>query len=226
MTGKQVAGSERFNQRAPTRGMGLATLKSVDQLFDIEASTILFPRNALVFGEGEPADFFYRIELGYIRTFRILKDGRRHIDAFYVPGEVFGLESCDRCAVSAEAINRCRIRLIRKSKLFTHAAMDSSVFELLFAEALVALQRAKDHSGLLRKNAQERIVGFLLDMKNREEQAEVNLPMTRGDIADYLGLTTETVSRTLWKLESISAISVKRRSVVLLDMRALKQIDG
>lgn len=226
MTDEQVSGSERFGQQAPTRSMNLATLKSVAQLFDIEGSTIVFPRNALVFDEGEPANFFYRIELGYIRTFRILKDGRRHIDAFYVPGEMFGLQSCDRYAVSAEAISRCRIQLIRKSKLFARAAKDGSVIELLFSEALVALRRAKAHSGLLRKNAQERIVGFLLDMKNREEQKEVNLPMTRGDIADYLGLTTETVSRTLWKLESVSAISVKRRSVLLLDMRALKQIDG
>jgi len=78
----------------------------------------------------------------------------------------------------------------------------------------------------LLKTAQERIVGFLLDMAKREGQKEIELPMTRGDIADYLGLTTETVSRMLWKLESIAAISVKRRSVVLIDVRALKQING
>lgn len=222
MTEEQVAVPERYGRRAPTRSI---TPKSVDQLFAAEGSSIIFPRNAAVFGEGEPANFFYKIEIGYIRTFRILEDGRRLIDAFYAPGEIFGLESFDRCVVSAEAIGRCKIRLIRKSELYARGTNDSSVLELLFTEALVALRRAKAHSGLLRKNAQERIVGFLLDMKDRGKTLEVNLPMTRGDIADYLGLTTETVSRMLWKLESISAISVKRRSVTLHDMRALKKID-
>lgn len=226
MTEKQVAGSERFDQRVPTTSMGLATLKSVDQLFDGEGSRIVFPRNASVFGEGDPANFFYRIELGYVRTFRILEDGRRLIDAFYVPGEIFGLESRETCSVSAEAISRCKIHLIGRNKLFPRAAKNSSVFEHLFAEALGALHRAKAHSGLLRKNALERVVGFLLDMKSREDQMEISLPMTRGDIADYLGLTTETVSRMLWKLENISAISVNRRSVVLHNMRALKKING
>jgi len=90
------------------------------------------------------------------------------------------------------------------------------------------LHRARNHNLFLLKSAQERVVGFLFDMDTRQNRSrEIELPMTRGDIADYLGLTTETVSRALWKLESVSAIAIpKRRRVVLRNLQALQNFRG
>ncbi len=104
------------------------------------------------------------------------------------------------------------------------AITEVAIVSELFALTDLELQRAHRHNLRLLRSAQERIVGFLLDMEERQaNDYEIDLPMTRGDIADYLGLTTETVSRVLWKLESVSAIAIpKRRRVVLRNVPLLQ----
>lgn len=203
-----------------------ATTMTLDRPFDAIGNALWFSRNATIFDEGEAVKYLYKIESGFIRTFRTLVDGRRPIDAFYIPGDVFGLESRDKHAVSAEAITRCRIHLVKMNVVFALAEKDFSIANFLLAEAFAEMRRAQTHRSILLKSAEERIVGFLLDMEKREGQTEIELPMTRGDIADHLGLTTETVSRILWKLEKLTAIAVKRRSVALRNRRVLNKING
>jgi CRP/FNR family transcriptional regulator, nitrogen fixation regulation protein len=206
----------------------LVTFSVADKSFARLGAPIWFSRNEEIFGEGEPAAYLYEIKSGCIRTYKTLNDGRRRIDAFYIPGDCFGLEVRDDHNVSAEAITRCKTHVIEKKALMARADTDIAIINHLLALTAKELQRAQNHNLLLLKTAQERVVGFLLDMAERQRsQCEINLPMTRGDIADYLGLTIETVSRMLWKLESISAISIpKRRRVILRNLPALQEFNA
>lgn len=192
--------------------------------FSLAGRPTWFARNEEIYGEGEPSAFLYKIISGCVRTFNTLNDGRRRIEAFYIPGDIFGLDTRSRHNVSAQAITRCNIELIGRKSLMARAITEVAIVSELFALTDLELQRAHRHNLRLLRSAQERIVGFLLDMEERQaNDYEIDLPMTRGDIADYLGLTTETVSRVLWKLESVSAIAIpKRRRVVLRNVPLLQ----
>lgn len=201
---------------------------SANDSYELAGRPIWFARNEEIYGEGEPAIFLYKLVSGYVRTFKTLSDGRRRIEAFYIPGDAFGLDTRSSHNVTGQAITRSRIELIAKKSLMSRAATEIAVVNHLLALTRLELRRANSHNLQLLKSAQERIVGFLLDMEERQGNSrEIDLPMTRGDIADHLGLTTETVSRMLWKLESISAISIpKRRRIVLRHVAALRGFGG
>ena len=157
-----------------------------------------FARNAEIYGENEPAEYLYKVVSGAVRTYKVLNDGRRQIGAFYLPGDVFGLEAGDEHSFSAEAIADSKVMVIKRAALIALAARDTEVARQLWTMTARELQRAQDHVMLLIKTAQERVAGFLLEMAARgQSRSEVDLPMSRQDIADYLGLTIETVSRTL-----------------------------
>lgn len=193
----------------------------------IRASTA-FARGEEVFGEGEPADYLYQVMSGGVRTYNTLSDGRRQIAGFYLPGDVFGLEARHVHSVSAEAITRSKLYAVKKAELMARAAGDPAMTNLLLDLTTAELQRTQAHILLLLKSAQERVVAFLLDMAEREEcQSEFDLRMSRQDIADYLGLTIETVSRTLTRLESASAISFESsRRIVLRNRPALDRLNA
>jgi CRP/FNR family nitrogen fixation transcriptional regulator len=179
-----------------------------------------FSPNEKIFGKGEPAEYLYKVEFGCIRTCDTLNGGRRWIDTFYFPGDFFGLEAREEHTISAESITPSSVRIIERKALVSRAARNIVVVKYLLDIMAMELQRTKDHNLLLLKGAQERIVDFLLDMKNRTQgQNEVDLPMTRLDIADYLGLSIETVSRVLTRLKGASAISfLTSRRVILRDL--------
>ena len=186
-----------------------------------------FASNAEIYGENEPAEYVCKILTGTVRTCKVLYDGRRQIVAFYLAGDVFGLESGDEHTFSAEAITDCKVLGIERSALVSLAGRRTDVARQLWAMTATELQRAQDHSMLLIKSAQERVAGFLLEMAKRSAvTAEVELPMSRRDIADYLGLTIETVSRTLTQLEKGGAIAVpSSRRVVLRNRAALTRLN-
>jgi CRP/FNR family transcriptional regulator, nitrogen fixation regulation protein len=196
--------------------------------FALSGPPVWFSRNEEIFGEGEPAEFLYKIKSGCIRTYRTLNDGRRQIDAFYIPGDVFGLEVRNFHNVSAEAVTRCKADIIARKALMARVGTEVAIANHLLALTGVELHRAQNHNLILLKGAHERMVCFLLDMAKRQNNSrEIDLPMMRGDIADYLGLTTETVSRMLWKLESVSVISIpKRWRVIIRNMPMLQEFAG
>src|SRR5215472_9712696 len=84
-----------------------------------------FPRNGEIYGEGEPADFVYKVISGTVRTYKVLADGRRQIGAFYLPGDVFGLEVGEEHGFSAEAITASKVLVAKRSALMNLAARDS-----------------------------------------------------------------------------------------------------
>ncbi|SEG50424.1 helix-turn-helix domain-containing protein [Bosea lathyri] len=192
-------------------------------------STRTFAKGAEIYAEGDRAAFIYKVASGAIRTSKLLSDGRRQIDAFHLPGDIFGIEAGDEHRFSAEAIGEATVIAYRRCSLEILAANDSVVARQVVTAMMRALERAQNHMLLLgRKSAMEKIATFLLDLAGRiSENGQVDLPMSRIDIADHLGLTIETVSRSLTQLERQGAIEVPahRRSIVLRDTAALRRLD-
>lgn len=190
--------------------------------------TMQFARNEEIFAEEEQADFVYKVISGAVRDVRILDDGRRQIGAFHLPGDVFGLECGANHRYSAEAVVDSEIALVRHSTLDKAAEADGAVARKLWSVTSRDLQRLQDHLLLLgRKSAAQRVAAFLFDLSHRQHQTDVvDLPMPRNDIADYLGLTIETVSRTLTQLERDHAIGMpSARHIVLHDRLGLVDHD-
>jgi CRP-like cAMP-binding protein len=202
--------------------------KAFHSSIELMGASMPFGRNAEIYGENEPAEYVYKVLSGSVRTYKVLNDGRRQIGAFYLPGDVFGLEIGDEHTFSAEAITDCKILVVKRGTLISLAQRDNEVARQLWAMTAAELQRAQDHILLLIKTAQERVAGFLLEMAKRlAASSEVDLPMSRQDIADYLGLTIETVSRTLTQLEKGAAIAVPTsRKIVLRNRAALSRLNA
>jgi CRP/FNR family transcriptional regulator, nitrogen fixation regulation protein len=195
---------------------------------ELMGAPMTFGRNGEVYGEGEPADYVYKVVTGTVRTYKILADGRRQIGAFYLAGDIFGLEVGDDHAFSAEAISESKVLVVKRSALIGLAARDSEVAREMWTLTGRELARVQQHIVLLVQTAQERVVGFLLEMADRRPGGDaVELPMSRQDIADYLGLTIETVSRTLTSLENDAAIALTNsRRIVLRNRSALREMNA
>jgi CRP/FNR family nitrogen fixation transcriptional regulator len=200
---------------------------ALSQSMQLMGATMAYPRNSEIFGENEPADYLYKVVSGSVRTYKILSDGRRQVGGFYLPGDIFGLEFADEHTLSAEAISDTKVLIVKRSTLNALASHDASVAQQLFALTGRELRRVQDRILLLIKNAQERVASFLLEMAERVSGNAIELPMSRQDIADYLGLTIETVSRTLTSLEGAAAIEVSTsRHIVLRNRSALSRMNG
>jgi CRP/FNR family nitrogen fixation transcriptional regulator len=190
-------------------------------------------RGEELFAEGDAADFFYKVVSGTVRTVKLLSDGRRQIDAFHLAGDIFGLEGGDEHRFAAEAVDEVVIEAYRKG-CFSSLLRDNPAFgDQLMSSMLVSLDRAHEHMVLLgRKTAQERIATFLLDMARRlgcdGKVRQFELPMQRTDIADHLGLTIETVSRTLTQMvrDGLIKLVATGRTIVLADKPGLQQLNA
>jgi CRP-like cAMP-binding protein len=186
-------------------------------------ATTGYARDVEVYGEGEPSEYFYMVVSGAVRTYKVLADGRRQICAFHLRGDFFGLEPDNKHAFSAETIVNSKIRLIKRAAWMAQAEDDREAARRLWAMTGDELKRVRAHVLLLIKTAKERVAEFLLEMAERGSTDEaLELPMSRQDIADYLGLTIETVSRTLTDLEKNGTIFLPNsRRVVLCNRDAL-----
>jgi len=201
---------------------------ALDHSMLMMGAMMAYPRNSEIFGENEPAEYLYKVVSGSARTYKILSDGRRQIGGFYLPGDIFGLEFADEHTLSAEAITDSKILVIKRSAINALAGRDAAIGKQLFNLTGRELCRVQDRILLLIKSAQERVASFLLEMAERVSgDNSIELPMSRQDIADYLGLTIETVSRTLTSLEGAAAIEVpSSRRIVLRNRLALSRMNG
>ena len=183
-----------------------------------------------LFAEGDEADHFFKVVKGTVRTYKLLNDGRRQIDAFHLAGDIFGLETGAEYRFSAEAVECTTVMAVRRCRFTTLAQDDPAFGDQLMSSMMTSLERAHDHMLLLgRKTAQEKIATFLLDMAARISKSDrFDLPMQRSDIADHLGLTIETVSRTLTQLakDGLIKLAAASRSVVLCDRAALQRLNA
>jgi CRP/FNR family transcriptional regulator, nitrogen fixation regulation protein len=183
-----------------------------------------YPRKSQIIREDDPADQVYEVVSGTVCACRILREGRRQIAGFYFAGDIFGLESTNKQTVAAEAITNAKVRIFKKQALTALASSNLDAADRLLALTARELARKQDHLFLLLStSAEERIVSFLVEMVQRASPREddvIDLPMARSDIADYLGLTIETVSRVLWDFERRGAIEISGRHSIMLRNRS------
>jgi CRP-like cAMP-binding protein len=186
-------------------------------------------RGKTVFGDGDEARYSYKVVEGAVRLSKIMLDGRRQIAEFALPGDMFGFECGDTYGLSAEAVTP--ITLIRYSR--THIERLGEEFSDVRRELMAHLRHgwasAQAHLVMLgRQTAKERVAAFLVALAThrgvRSGQA-LDLPMSRQDIADYLGLTIETVCRTLTDFKSERVLSIpNRHQVVIRNLDALDSL--
>jgi len=180
-----------------------------------------------IFAESGDTETFYKVVSGVTRVYKLLNDGRRQIESFHVAGEVFGFERGESRSLSAQAVNDCALIAYRRRHIESLAQSDHSVSGHLFHFAMENLAQAQRHVLLLgRRGAVEKVAAFLLAWAGHFGHAKlIPLAMTRQDIADYLGLTIETVSRSLSQLERAGVIALPSiREVRLNDLEALEEL--
>ena len=171
-----------------------------------------FGQDREIYGEGEDAGVCYKVLSGVVRTCKFLADGRRQIDAFHVAGDLFGLEPGSAHSLSAEAVSDCRVVALRRSA-------EQSSSPLFLTQIIRNLARAREHALLLgRRCAAEKVAAFLLGWEEQSAaEGIVTLAMTRQDIGDYLGLTIETVSRTLSQFERDGIIDLPSARLIRIE---------
>jgi CRP/FNR family nitrogen fixation transcriptional regulator len=176
--------------------------------------------NEVIYAQGDTAGPLYLVEFGTVRICRLTADGRRQISAFHFAGEVFGFEPDEEHHCFAESVDGAGIRILRPTS-------NEGLGEGVLSMALRTLARIQDHVLLLgRMSANERMASFLMDLTTRQSTDQfVDLSMQRLDIADYLGMTFETVSRVLRALKDKRLIRVVRvDQIEILDPVGLENL--
>ena len=220
--------SDVLDRSGSTSG-GVAQSGLIETLIGFESigSRRSFARNDEIFAEGDPGDCWFKVIAGTVRLCKLMADGRRHIAEFYFSGDCFGLENMPERLFSAEAVGevivmryprRATERLIDESPSLARGLRDMTLRDLANAQIRMLM--------LGRMNAPERVATFLLDMFERRDAVwALDLPMSRNDIADYLGLTIETVCRVMSAFKRNGAIGIPSpHRVELRDRAALAAI--
>ena len=198
------------------------------------AVRLLAPYDAL-FREGDDTTAFYEILSGAVRAYKIFPDGRRQIVAFAFPGDIVGFGHGDTYRFDCDALTTTRVRVIHKQSLLRAMRDRPELAEKLLDVARGEVETLQDLSLLLcRKTAIERIASFLLAMARKSADPasgeRLALPMCRADIADYLGLTIETVSRNMTRLRTLRIIELPDRGSFQVRsferLRQLAECDG
>jgi CRP/FNR family transcriptional regulator, nitrogen fixation regulation protein len=196
--------------------------------FGPAGAVVSFSQDREIYAEGAAANAFYKVVSGVVRTCKFLSDGRRQIDAFYRPGEVFGIESDASHSLSAEAVSDCTLVSFRRRGVDIAKTGGMGV-DQLFDHLMRRVTQTQEHALLLgRRSALEKVAAFLVDWGNySSDHKVVSLAMTRQDMADYLGLTIETVSRTLSQLERDGLIEMPTaRQIRLTGLQALRDLNA
>jgi CRP/FNR family nitrogen fixation transcriptional regulator len=200
----------------------------LDALIALEqiGTRLQFSRNQEIYAQGAGGGFWYKVISGTVRITKLRSDGRRHVAEFCFSGDAFGLDSAAERGFSAEAVVEATV--MRYPRAATERLIDENlaVARLLREMTLKSLAAAQSRLALLgRMTACERVASFLLELSERNDnEKHVELPMCRCDIADYLGLTVETVCRVLSDLKRRGIIGISAHSITLLDRFALEVI--
>jgi CRP/FNR family transcriptional regulator len=215
---------------APRGGcLGLQLLDSENARDQLSHAKKISRKCEHVFREGEDADCFYVLRSGSVKSYLVTEDGEEQVLGFYLPGDVFGLDTTDShrrmsSAVALETTSVCR---------FPHAYLGDKAQGINLLK-ITAEQMQRDHNLVLmlaRKDADGRIASFLDDLACRYwtrgySASAFVLTMSRQDIGCYLGLAVETVSRTLTRFQECGVLKVNRREVEILDQESLRNMAG
>jgi CRP/FNR family transcriptional regulator len=230
---KRSAERESPCAACPIRDLALCSALDDDELRLLNdiSMDVQLPPGAAAYDEGEQADYVYNLTAGFMKLYKLLPDGRRQITGFVFPGDFLGLASEKEYVHTAEAITDatlCKFKRTKLERLFTDLPkLESRLLEISRNEL------AEAHNQMLllgRKSAKERIASFLTMLHRRAERLELptrplEIPMSRNDIGDYLGLTTETVSRTLTRLKQSGIIALNSdRRITIVDPASLSEM--
>lgn len=224
-----VSVSEAYSSRPSSASAVASPFQDNEALaaFDRIGKVVSFRRDEPLFFEGDAAAHCFKVVTGAVRSCRVLADGRRHVADFFLPGDFIAFEADTTYRFTAEAVADTTLMRYPRSGIEHMMAAQPRLGKSLLALLCRNLWAAQQRMLLLgRKNAVERIASFLVMMADRGDDGEhVVLPMTRGDIADYLGLTMETVSRVFTQLKNQRLIRLNRASDVWLkDIDALEDL--
>jgi CRP/FNR family nitrogen fixation transcriptional regulator len=221
--------AKSFRASSPQAAPAIDQFSLIASCTGVIATEYSYRKDEEIYGEGEPSEYVYQVIRGAVRTYKLLNDGRRQIGAFLLPGDVFGLYSGSAHRLTAEAIVDTTVRLVKRHNLEAAAGSNVKVAHNLWTMTASDLRHAEDHMLLLgRKTAMEKVATFLLEMDRRLAKAGMMaLPMCRRDIGDYLGLTLETVSRTLSQLSDQGVLVFSSaRQIVLRNRQRLADMDA
>jgi CRP/FNR family nitrogen fixation transcriptional regulator len=208
--------------RAVSGPFGLMEVSSA-RLSHVDASVSNYAPGEEVVGEGDAAENYFMVVKGVFRSVKVTRDGRRQIFAFYMPGDMCGLEPGQTYDLTIEAVNAGSMAVLSRSACRARMNRDPQFNSAVFEGATRALALSVDHMTMVgRSSAEERLAWFLTMLRERaaapgRHPATVELVMQRQDIADYLGLTIETVSRTFthMKERGLIALPTTRRVEIL-----------
>ena len=213
--------------KAPTKGRD----EIQNSKFDYRVARV-FNRKTPLFHQGDAATHFYKVKTGVVMIFRLLEDSQRQITGFCTEGDFFGLSHDEVHHDTAVAVTTASVVSMTLAEVRADAALQRELFE----RTCYQLEEAQNMMMTLsKKSAGEKVAAFLVMLAKRqgrieqasEAEVDVPLPMSRLDIADYLGLTIETVSRRLTVLKSEGIIELPdRRSAHICHMGELKQLAG
>lgn len=222
-----IALNQAFSLRAPAAGFepgqvrGIADRERPSGAMD-QAGLVPFSNREDLFLEGDEASHLYEVVSGVVCLYRIMPDGGRHILAFRFPGDIVGLCSPATYGYNAQAVGDARVRRISRAGLERMIDERADFARKLLRMAAAELNAMRDHlTCLASKSAEAKVADFLLMLAERSQARAgsavvVNLPMTRTDIGDYLGLTIETVSRTISKMRRAGIIDLPRTTQVVV----------
>jgi CRP/FNR family transcriptional regulator len=193
-----------------------------------------FERHQTIFHEGDEAAFVFAISSGTAKIYKLLPDGRRQVTGFLFPGDFLGFALGDRYGFTAEAVEEARLCRFPRDRFESFLAAYPELQQHLLSMAIGEIEAMQDQILLLgRKSARERVASFLMLLsreaaRHPEPSDRLHVPMTRGEIGDYLGLTTETVSRTLGDFRNETLIKLTSPwRIAITRPRRLKSIaDG
>jgi CRP/FNR family transcriptional regulator len=207
------------------RRLSVCALLDTDEIRQIELLTrhVRFAPCETVYAQEDIATSFYSVLEGVLRLYKLLPDGRRQIVGFALTGDFLGLSTAGQHGFSADAVNAVTVCQFNRAAFARFSEQKPNLLRRLNELTAFELNQARDHMVLLgRRSAEEKLATFLVGWRDRlarigELSAIVSLPMSRQDIADFLGLTIETVSRTFTKLERAGVIGIVPGGVRLLD---------
>jgi CRP/FNR family transcriptional regulator, anaerobic regulatory protein len=197
----------------------------------MDAQIRIVARKEHVFLEGDNATHVFKVESGHVCIYRMLADGRRQIVDFAFAGDFIGLGASAQHSMNAQATEQTRLRCLPTSEL-RNVIRDSPALGLELYHAISSELSATRELlvSVCQRTAQERVAGFLLALSDRnarrgEDASTIVLPMTRTDIADYLGLTIETVSRSFSRMRKNAIIDIEQCILItIIDSDALAEI--
>lgn len=203
------------------------------QRFSDDVTVLTISAGSPLVDEGEDETFVFSVTAGCLKIYKLMADGRRQITGFLFAGDFLGLARSNTYTCSAEAVSSTTLCRMTRKQFDGFARSMPNLERRLFTFASEQIAEVQEQLLLLgRKTAQERVATFLLKLSERTAQAGrpaeiVDVPMSRDDIADYLGLTTETVSRTFSKLRKAKLISSdKDKKIRLFDVAGLADMAG